>query len=655
MRETDFIGKNQDKWERYEESLQRSDQDPARLGELYVHTTDDLSISRTFYPNRTVRVYLNGLARRTFLQLYRGRGGGLRSFLTFWSDDLPRAVYDYRRYLLLALLTFSLALLIGVVGYRIDPAFAETILGADYVRMTEANIADGDPMAVYRSRNPAGAALHITLNNLQVALLTFLAGAFLGVGSIVMLIRTGVMIGVFQYFFFARGNLAVASDGSGPDWLLRSLSWILTAGGAGLEKVQGLLSFVVQDASVFRESLLTIWIHGALEVSSFVLAGGAGLAMGGGLLFPGTLTRLQSFGRAARAGVKIMLGTVPLFVIAGLLEGFVTRQTDLPAALRLGFILFCFAFIVWYYVIYPRSVARTPRPERAILSEEGRPAPVIRLRQIRSLGEQLTVTFTICRRGTGGLLGGVLALAFGYCLLSFAFAPDAAGRYRFAGYLFAELENFHALTASYGLGRDWSFSGLVAVGLYGLVHLGLGAAARHTDLVLPPASWRREGRLLACCGLLAVTLAYSGKVVALLTFLTFPYLLMAAIGTYTEGLSPGRLFRMVYTNLAHSYGVVLMLLLIALPAGFILDSVLGQFFFAFLDWVIYTDGSTVDARNVMLQAFCYYSLFALLFCGWVIALTLSLGSLREIRTAGELKQRVAELGRRSRGEAADRE
>ncbi|MGB3802260.1 MAG: stage II sporulation protein M, partial [Lewinella sp.] len=75
MRETDFIEKNKDKWERYEASLKTSDQDPELLNQLYVHTTDDLSISRTFYPNRSVRVYLNGLAQRTFLQIYRGRRG----------------------------------------------------------------------------------------------------------------------------------------------------------------------------------------------------------------------------------------------------------------------------------------------------------------------------------------------------------------------------------------------------------------------------------------------------------------------------------------------------------------------------------------------------------------------------------------------------
>ncbi|PHK98483.1 hypothetical protein CGL56_12090 [Neolewinella marina] len=463
-----------------------------------------------------------------------------------------------------------------------------------------------------------------------------------------MLIRTGVMVGVFQYFFLAQGGNVSLEAGAATTWAARVASWLLTAGGGALEPIFTTLVAVGRDAAVFRESLLTIWIHGALEISSFVLAGGAGLAMGGGLLFPGTLTRWQAFGRSARAGGRILLGTVPLFIIAGVLEGFVTRQTDLPPLLRFLFILCCFAFVLWYYVIFPRAVAR--RPPTSTSGGEGRlrgghHGPLA-LGRIRSVGELLAATFTVFRQGIGGLLVGALALSVGYVVLSFAFGPEPAERYRFAGYLFAELENFHELTSSVGRGRGWTFSVLVAVGFYGMFRLGLGTAARHSDLRSPLLYWKRELRLLAVSGILALTLAPGGREVALLTFLTFPFLVMLGVGRYTTDLAPGKLFRLVYTNLLHSYGLLLLLLLIALPAGYLLDTVVGHYFFAFLDWVIYTDGSQLDARNVMLQAFCYYFLFALLFSAWVIAFCLSLGSLREIGTAAELKQRIDRLGRK---------
>ncbi|PPK87315.1 putative membrane protein SpoIIM required for sporulation [Neolewinella xylanilytica] len=645
MRETDFIERNKDKWERYEESLERTDQDPELLNQLYVHTTDDLSISRTFYPNRSVRVYLNGLAQRTFLQLYRGRRGEASKFFTFWSDELPRVVYDRRRPLFIALLVFVLSAGIGVLSYRIDPVFAETILGADYVAMTEANIAGGDPMAVYKAPDAFGMAFQITLHNLTVAFLTFIAGAFFCVGSVVLLIRNGVMLGVFQYFFFDRGDFTELTLPPGLDWIARGMSWLLTAGGNGLEKLFASLVYLGSDEGVFRESLLTIWIHGALEISSIVIAGGAGITLGSGLLFPGTLTRLQAFGRSARDGMKIMLGTVPLFIIAGFLEGYVTRQTDLPEALRLLFIVLCLVFIVWYYVVYPRAVAATGPPERETFREVPlHQAERLELRQIRTVGEQLSATFVVVGRGIGRLLPGVGVLALVFCVFSFAFGGQAAERYGFVDYFFGDLENFYLLLTSIGEGRGITYTWLVGAGFYGLFRLAFGVVYRYTDLERPAAAAARELRLLLVSGLLAVCFAFNGTVVALLVFLTLPFLLLWGVGGYTFDMPFRRVFRLAYTNLGSSYGLLLLLLIVYLPVTYLIDTVIGQFFFQFLDWVIYTDGGNIDARNVMLQAFCYYSFFAFLFGSGVVASAVALGSLWEVETAEDLRGRIARIG-----------
>ena len=656
MRETDFIAKNREKWERYEESLGRSDEDPELLNQLYVHTTDDLSISRTFYPNRSVRIYLNGLAQRTFLQIYRGRRGEIGKFFTFWTDELPRVVYRRRRALLISLVIFVLSVAIGVVSYRIDADFAESILGADYVAMTEANIAGDDPMAVYKAPDAFGMALRITLHNLSVAFLTFIAGAFFCVGSVVLLIRNGVMLGVFQYFFFDRGDFSELALPPGLDWAARGLSWLLTAGGGGLEKVIASLVYIGSDEGVFRESLLTIWIHGALEISSIVIAGGAGLVMGSGLLFPGTFTRAQAFGRSARDGLKIMLGTVPLFVIAGTLEGYVTRQTELPDLLRLLFILLCFAFIAWYYVIYPRRVAHsapeTPTYRRTSVATSRQ---LVVLPQIRTIGEQLSTTFTLVGRGLGPLLGGVLAITLVFCLLSFLFGPPAAERYAFVSYFFGELENFYRLLTSFGRSRQITYTLLVAASLYGLFRLAIAMVHAHTDLHRPPYSAVRELRLLLACGLLALTFSFNGSVVALLTFLTLPFLLLWAVAGYLLDVPVRSAFRLAYTNLGSSYGLLLLLLLIYLPVTFLIDTVLGEFFFQFLDWVIYTDGGTIDARNVMLQAFCYFAFFALLFCSCIIAYAVAIGSLWEIETAEDLLRRIERVGRRESLKGLERE
>ena len=656
MRETDFIEQNREKWARYEESLKRSDQDPDLLNQLYVHTTDDLSISRTFYPNRSVRVYLNGLAQRTFLQVYRGRRGELSKFFTFWTDELPRTVYASRRPLFVALLIFVLSMAIGVLSYRIDPAFAETILGEGYVRMTEANIAGGDPMAVYKSMDEFGMSLHITLNNILVAFLTFLSGALFCVGTVVYLVRNGVMLGVFQYFFYAQGDYNALEVSPATGWALRGLSYVLTAGGDVLERVFAALIHLGSGEGLFRESLLTIWIHGALEISSIVIAGGAGLTMGGGLLFPGTLTRLQAFGRSARAGLKIMLGTVPLFIVAGFLEGYVTRHTELPDALRFALILCCFVFIVWYYVIYPRAVVgrrqRGPIEGRRMA---GSPPAAYAFERIRTVGEQLATTFALLRRQLGRVVLGAGGVALAYCLLSFAFGGPAELRYQFVAYFLGDVENIYELTTSFGRGRTLLFSVLVALTLYALLHLAAQVVRSGTDLSVAAFSRRRELRLLGSSMLLALLLAFNGTVTALLVFLLFPYLLTLAVGGYLVDLDYREAFRLVYTNLAATYGLFFLVMAVAFPLIYLLDTIVGDSLFTFLDWVIYTDERTIDARNVVLQAFCYFYFFGLLFCTWAVSFALTVGSLREATSARELRETITGIGRKRRLKGLERE
>jgi len=101
------------------------------------------------------------------------------------------------------------------------------------------------------------------------------------------------------------------------------------------------------------ESSRTIWIHGTIEISVIIIAGCAGLVLGNGMLFPKTFTRLESFKRSFKAGMKIMVSTIPFFIVAGFLEGFVTRHTEMPDWLAIFIILISFSAIVYYYVIYP--------------------------------------------------------------------------------------------------------------------------------------------------------------------------------------------------------------------------------------------------------------------------------------------------------------
>lgn len=315
MRESHFIDLNREKWHEFEKILQTSHYDPDKISTLFVQITDDLAYARTFYPNRTVRFYLNFLSQKVFGKIYRNRVLHWKSFWRFWSDELPWVLWNARKQLLLALCIFTLSMLLGGLITAYNPQFTRLMLGDYYVEMTIQNIEKGDPMAVYKQSEASWMFLSITFNNIRVAFMVFIFGVLLGVGSIYLLIFNALMLGTFQYFFLERG--------------------------------------------VMTEAMITVWQHGTLEIASIIIAGAAGIVLGRGFVFPGSYTRLDAFRLSAQRGIRILLGTVPLFVMAGFIEGFVTRHTQAPMALRILVILASVSFIVFYFVWLPWKKHRT--------------------------------------------------------------------------------------------------------------------------------------------------------------------------------------------------------------------------------------------------------------------------------------------------------
>ncbi|HEU5147242.1 MAG TPA: stage II sporulation protein M, partial [Chryseosolibacter sp.] len=195
MKETRFIAQNKEKWQESEKLLKESDKDPEKLSNLFTQVIDDLSYSRTYYPNRSVRVYLNKVAREYFSIIYSVQKHKKNTFRNFWVDELPQIVYQSRRPLTISLIIFLTAAAIGVFSSMNDPQFTSTILGEQYVAMTKANIEKGDPMAVYKESHQVNMFLGITLNNLMVAFRTYVSGIFLSIGTVGILLYNGIMVG----------------------------------------------------------------------------------------------------------------------------------------------------------------------------------------------------------------------------------------------------------------------------------------------------------------------------------------------------------------------------------------------------------------------------------------------------------------------------
>ncbi|MEO1436820.1 MAG: stage II sporulation protein M [Bacteroidota bacterium] len=625
MRETRFIEQNKKKWTEFEQLLEKKQKDPDKLSQLFIKITDDLSYSRTYYPNRSVRVYLNGLAQQLFYNIYKDRRNKWSAFKEFWTNTLPGVIWETRSQLLLAFLIFWLAFGIGMFSSIMEPDFLRAILGESYVRMTEANIEGGDPMAVYKQMNEVDMFLGITINNLRVDFLAFLFGLFLGVGTIGILVYNGIMIGAFQYFFVER--------------------------------------------DLFWESFLTIWTHGTLEVSAIIISAAAGIVLGKGLAFPGTLSRLQAFQLSARQGLRILLGVIPITIVAGFIEGFLTRYTDAPDWLRLAFILLCLAFVVFYFVIYPYRLAKQGVFDDQKLEDRLPPtkAPAADYQKVKPAGEVFLDTFTFFRIHAKRLIWTTVVAAILASASYFLFFDSAYhnGFMQTEGISFweatnlFEYQNYPVLMAinSLALGLVFCMAGFL------LSRESERAVFDFVDRFTWKAFAQFLGRkywgTLFIVGLFSVALLGDYAARFYVAILSFPFAAMWLFTHYQEQgnvlVALGRSLSMVRVSLANFLIVFLIMGIMGFLGFLLIESPFTWLYFEFISWGFDLDAERMDQFIMICGAF-----FNFLVTGLVLLLTVSaMGyvyfSAREIHQAASIFEKIETLGVRKRAFGMEQE
>jgi uncharacterized membrane protein SpoIIM required for sporulation len=287
--------------------------DPDETARRFTQLVDDLAYAKTFYPRSNTVRYINNLASKLYLQIYGKRKEKGNRFVSFWTEELPLILYRCRRELVVAALFFIVCICLGIFSASHDQSFMRAVLGDNYIDMTERNIAKGDPFHVYKDENPFVMFIYIGWNNIGVAFKTFIGGILGTLGTFYLLFHNGIMVGVFEYLFYKHG--------------------------LGLQFI------------------LTVFIHGTLELSAAVISGAAGLRLGNALLFPKTYTRMQSLKLGAKDGIKITIGLIPIFIVAAFFESYLTRHTEMPVIASIGVLAASLFFIIWYFAIYPARVA----------------------------------------------------------------------------------------------------------------------------------------------------------------------------------------------------------------------------------------------------------------------------------------------------------
>lgn len=321
MREGKFIKNNVKRWNQYQHE---DTDDPDELASRFVNLLDDLSFSKTFYPTSNVTGWINGLAATIYQSIYHNRKHNVSQLFDFWRFELPLLFRKYHKVLLFTFLLFLAFVLMAVLSSVIDIDYVknyfDTRVQAGYYDHTLELIDKGDPFGVYRDGDPFTMFVLIAYNNIKVAFLTVIGGITLGLGTFYMMWSNGFMLGCFQYLFIAQG-----------------LGW---------------------------QSVLVIWIHGVIEISSIVIAGCAGFIFARSILFPGTYPLKQSFLIGAKDAVKVCVALIPFFFIAAFFESFVTHlmsntfassSTDIgmPIPVSIFILLGSLFLMLWYFVLYP--------------------------------------------------------------------------------------------------------------------------------------------------------------------------------------------------------------------------------------------------------------------------------------------------------------
>ena len=269
------------------------------LGLLYRQAAADLSAVRADHSSQALAQYLNRLVARAHNYVYSGRRISFASLWQFFACGYPRLLRRLSGYLLAATLISLAAGLLGALIVMLRPDFGVMFLGAQRVADLDHHKMWTDSVLSVKPQAASG----IMTNNITVCFLTFAGGITAGLFTLFSLFNNGLMLGAIAVTC-RQHHMALS-----------------------------LWSFVAA--------------HGALEIPSIMISGAAGLRLAAGILFPGMLKRRAALALAGLEAVQLVSATIPLLIVAGTLEAFLS-PTHAPIALKfaVGAVLFI-GLVLW--------------------------------------------------------------------------------------------------------------------------------------------------------------------------------------------------------------------------------------------------------------------------------------------------------------------
>jgi uncharacterized membrane protein SpoIIM required for sporulation len=288
-----FIHERKSAWQRLEDlltlldrsSLRRLHREEVReLGRIYRRTASDLAIARAESRDPRLVNYLNSLVIRAHGRIYRAEAQGGRRLREFFAREFPRTFRRTWRYTALAFVVFWVFGFVGFLGTWRDVEFSEFAgIPPEKRYEIEAQVHWWEEL---NDANPVGSSAIMT-NNIKVMFYAFALGAMFGLGTLYVMGFNGALNGSILALVYQAGY--------GND----------------------LVSFMIG--------------HGVIELSCIFLAGGAGLLIGSAFLMPGDLSRADALKVRGLDAIRLIAGCVPVLVIAGIIEGFISPAPIHPA------------------------------------------------------------------------------------------------------------------------------------------------------------------------------------------------------------------------------------------------------------------------------------------------------------------------------------
>ena len=324
LKSVELRRERRESWEELERLLERvqesgvdglSPEELHRLPVLYRAALSSLSVARSISLDRRLVAYLEGLAARSYIVVYGVKRQFWDAFASFFTVSFPAMLYQRRGLLALAFVCLGLGTLIGFWLVLSDPDWYYSFVSSDLANGRSPLSSREELERVLTERQEDGLSVFagfLFSHNTRVGLLCFFLGFALGAPVVVLLFTNGLMLGAF----------AAIHHQVGLSYLL--WTWVLP--------------------------------HGVTELSAVCVCGAAGFATARAVIFPGKYGRVAELARAGRAGGQLVLGSIAMFFVAALLEGYF-RQLVTDPTLRSVVVLASVAFWLWYVGIHGRRVA----------------------------------------------------------------------------------------------------------------------------------------------------------------------------------------------------------------------------------------------------------------------------------------------------------